>query len=143
MTFQIGHPGGPGRPRGSRNAVNLLLDQIAGEGVEAALRKVVEAAGEGDMAAARLMLGRLWTAPKTRPVELELPAVEKAEDVVAANAIVIKAMADGTLTAQEGAAFSAALEGQRRAIEIVDVETRVAALEQKMAREIGKISDSE
>ena len=27
--FEKGHPGGPGRPRGSRNAANVMLDQIA------------------------------------------------------------------------------------------------------------------
>ena len=26
--FEKGHPGGPGRPRGSRNFVDLLLDQL-------------------------------------------------------------------------------------------------------------------
>lgn len=140
MPFQPGNPGGPGRPRGSRNAINQVLDNIAGENVEAAVRKVVDAAGEGDLAAARLVLGRMWTAPRGRTVEFELPEVRTPHDVVAANAAVIKAMAEGMLTPQEGASICSVIEGQRRAIEIVDVEVRVAALEQKMAEEIGKLS---
>ena len=27
--FEKGNPGGPGRPRGSRNVANIMLDQVA------------------------------------------------------------------------------------------------------------------
>ena len=98
--FEKGHPGGPGRPRGSRNAVNLMLDQVAEEGVAAVVRKVVAEAMEGDMQAARLVLGRTWTAPKGRPLQVELPAIDTPEDLLAAHAAVAAAVSDGRLTAR-------------------------------------------
>ena len=59
--FEKANPGGPGRPRGGRNAVNLLLDGIA---------------ADGNKAAARLLLNRIWTAPRGRPVPIDLPEIE-------------------------------------------------------------------
>src|SRR5438128_3152689 len=67
--YEKGHPGGPGRPRGSRNAVNLMLDQLAVDGAETVVRKMIEVAAEGDRVAARLVLNRIWSAPKGRSVE--------------------------------------------------------------------------
>jgi hypothetical protein len=139
MPFQTGNPGGPGRPRGSRNAVNLRLDELAGDGAEAMVRKMVDAATEGNLAAARLVLNRIWTAPKGRTVEFELPPVDSPEDAVRANAAVMQAMADGRLTTEEGAAFSAVIETQRRAIETLILDERLTRLESQMSEEKRKL----
>jgi hypothetical protein len=60
--FQPGHPGGPGRPQGSRNKATLALDQIADDAGKAILEMMVEAAKSGDMRAAELVLQRICTA---------------------------------------------------------------------------------
>ena len=65
--FENGHPGGPGRPRGSRNIVNQRLDELAAAGADAMVQKVVDAASNGDLAAARLVLSRIWSAPREHP----------------------------------------------------------------------------
>ena len=139
MPFKPGNSGGPGRPRGSRNAVNLELDRLAGDSAEAMVRKMVEAATEGNLAAARLVLNRIWTAPKGRTVEFELPPVDSPADAVRANATVLQAMADGSLTTEEGAAFSAAIETQRRAIETLLIDERLTRLETQMGEEKRKL----
>ena len=69
--FQKGHPGGPGRPHGSRNSVNQMLDQLAEADAETMVKKMIEAAGAGDRVAARLVLNRIWSAPKGRAVNIE------------------------------------------------------------------------
>jgi hypothetical protein len=130
--FEKGHPGGPGRPRGSRNAVNLMLDQVAEEGVAAIVRKVMAAAAEGDMQAARLVLGRAWTAPKGRPLQVELPEIDTPEDLLAAHATVAAAVSDGRLTAQEGASLSTMLETHRRAFELVAQEAKIDQLDGRL-----------
>jgi hypothetical protein len=71
--FEKGHPGGPGRPRGSRNVVNQLLDRMAEGQAETMVAKMIEAASDGDRVAARLVLSRIWSAPKGRPLQVELP----------------------------------------------------------------------
>jgi hypothetical protein len=132
--FEKGHPGGPGRPRGSRNAVNLMLDQVAEEGVAAIVRKVMAAATEGDMQAARLVLGRAWTAPRGRPLQVELPAIDTPEDLLAAHAAVAAAVNDGRLTAPEGASLSTMLETHRRAFELVAQEAKIDQLDARVRR---------
>jgi len=130
--FEKGHAGGPGRPRGSRNSVNLLLDQVAEGGVEAIVRKVVEVATEGDLAAARLVLSRTWSAPKGRPIQLELPDIQTPEDLLDAHAVVSAAVSDGRLTAQDGASLSTMLETHRRAFELVAQERQIDQLDARV-----------
>lgn len=129
--FQPGNPGGPGRPEGSRNKATLLLDKMAGDDAEAVLRKQLELAKNGDQRAAEIVLSRVWPARKSRPVSLALPAISTAADVVTALGTVAGAMADGELTPDEAQAVSAVLEGKRRAIETVELEARITALEQE------------
>lgn len=129
--FQPGNPGGPGRPEGSRNRATLLLDKMAGDDAEAVLRKQLELAKNGDQRAAEIVLSRVWPARKSRPVSLALPAISTAADVVTALGTVAGAMASGDLTPDEAQAVSAVLEGKRRAIETVELEARITALEQE------------
>ena len=130
--FEKGNPGGPGRPRGSRNAVNAILDQLAVEGAETMVKKMIEAADGGDRVAARLVLSRIWSAPKGRAVAIELPEIRTPADLLAAHAAVVKAIADQTITPQDGAALASVLETHRRAFELVAQEEKVEALERQV-----------
>src|SRR5476649_1297445 len=112
--FEKGHPGGPGRPRGSRNVVNLLLDQLAEAEAETMVRKMIDAASDGDRVAARLVLSRIWSAPKGRAIQVELPDIRTPADLLVAHAAVATAVSDGRLTAQDGASLSTMLETHRR-----------------------------
>jgi hypothetical protein len=129
--FQPGGPGGPGRPQGSRNAASLLLDKLAEGDGEATLKQVIEAAKAGDMRAAEIILARIWPVKKGRPVSLQLPSIKTAQDVVAAVGVVADAVGAGEITPDEGQAVSAILEAKRKAIETVELEGRVAALEKE------------
>jgi hypothetical protein len=82
------------------------------------------------MRAVELVLSRIWPVRKGRPVSLDLPAIKTAADVVAAVGLVADAVGAGTITPDEGQAISAVLETKRRAIETVELEARVAALEE-------------
>jgi hypothetical protein len=129
--FEKGHPGGPGRSAGSRNRASLVLDAMADEAASEILNKVVEAAKGGDLRAAELLLNRIWPARKGRPVVVDLPGIKTAADVAAALGSVAQAMAAGEITPDEAQAFSAVLESKRRAIETVELEARIVALEQE------------
>lgn len=127
--FQTGNPGGPGRPRGSRNAVNAMLDQLAIESAETMVRKMIEAAGEGDRVAARLVLNRIWSAPRGRAAAVDLPRIETPDDLLRAHAVLAEAVAAGTVTPQDAASLSAVLETHRRAFDLAAQEERVEKLE--------------
>jgi hypothetical protein len=98
------------------------------------VKKMIEAAGEGDRVAARLVLNRIWSAPKGRSVALELPPIRTPADLLEANAAVVAAIAEQTITPQDGAALSAVLETHRRAFELVAQEERVDKLETEVRK---------
>jgi hypothetical protein len=129
--FEPGGPGGPGRPQGSRNKATLALDQIAEDAGQGILDKLVEGAKGGDMRAAELVLQRIWPARKSRPISLALPAIRSASDVVAAVGAVADAVGSGDITPDEGQAVASILEAKRKAIETVDLEVRLSALEKE------------
>jgi hypothetical protein len=128
--FQPGQSGNPaGKPRGARNAALAALDAIGQEGAEAVLRAVVEAAGKGDMRAAEILLRRVWPERKGRPVALDLPPMECAADLAKALGSIARAVAAGDLTPEEAGAVAGVLELQRRAIETLELQQRIEALE--------------
>src|SRR5471032_3026560 len=67
--FQKGNPGGPGRPAGSRNSVNQILDQLAVDGAETLVKKMIEVAGEGDRVAAHTAVSSALAAGTLTPQE--------------------------------------------------------------------------
>jgi len=70
---------------------------------------------------------------KSRRVSFDLPTIEKAEDLLPAFAAVVAAMGAGDLALDEAAAVVGVLEAKRKAIETVDIEKRLAALELRSA----------
>jgi len=128
--FKPGRSGNPaGKPPGARNRALAMLDKLGADSAADVVQGVIDAAKGGDMAAARAVLDRVWPVRRGRPVALDLPNVTTPEGVTVALAAVVAAMADGRITPDEAAAVSAVIEGQRRAIETVDLERRIAALE--------------
>jgi hypothetical protein len=130
--FEKGHPGGPGRPRGSRNVVNLLLDEMAEAEAQTMVRKMIDAASDGDRVATRLVLSRIWSAPKGRAIQLDLPDIRTPADLLVAHAAVATAVSNGSLTPQDGASMSTMLETHRRAFELVAQEQKIEQLDDRL-----------
>jgi hypothetical protein len=111
-------------------AVQALLDGEA----EALTRTCIELAKAGDTTALRLCMERLAPAVKSRAVSLSLPSIETPADILTAQAATIQAMATGEITPDEAATIAGVLEAKRRAIETVEIEQRLKALEQRSER---------
>jgi hypothetical protein len=124
-------PGNPGRPKGARHRSTVLAEKLMADDVEGIVAAVVKAAKNGDMQAARIILDRLAPIRRGRPVQFDLPAGTDAAGVSAAFAV-LKAVAGGELTPEEGASVTTLLEARRRAIETVELEARIAALETRV-----------
>ena len=127
--FTTGNGGGPGRPTGYRTALARTLDNIPDADVQAIRDRIVEQAKGGDMQAAKILLDRKWPVPKGAPVNFDLPAVESAEDVPKAIAAVLKAVAAGDLSPEEGSAVATIIEQHRKSIELAEIEARISRLE--------------
>ena len=130
MKFKKGQSGNPGgRPKGTRNKTTLAMEELLDGEAEIITRKAIEKAKEGDMAAIRLCLERILPTIKSRPIEIDLPPVETAEDITAAQGAVIAAMARGEITPDDASTVAGVLEAKRRAIETVELEKRLDILE--------------
>ena len=123
--------GNPGRPRGARNKATLAAEKLLDGEAEALTRKCIEVALKGDTTALRLCLERVAPPRKERTVTLELPEVVGVADVPTALASLIGAVATGVLTPGEGRSISDLLGQYRQAIEIVELERRITALEER------------
>jgi hypothetical protein len=69
--------------------------------------------------------------PIDDPVTLDLSNVATAEAVMEAQNKVLMAIADGDISPEQGAKITAIVENRRKAIETVEFERRIAAMESK------------
>jgi hypothetical protein len=130
--FPKGQSGNPrGKPKGARHKATMLAEKLMQDDVEGIVNAVLTAARGGDMTAARIVLDRIAPARKGRPVEFDLPTIGAPEDLIPTIEAVVSAMAAGELSPDEASAVAAVIEVQRRTIETVDIERRIAALEQR------------
>lgn len=92
MTFKSGKSGNPaGRPKGSRDRKNVVAAEFAKEGSEIA-RVVIDAAKEGDMQAASLILQRLSPPLRAQAEKVQFafdpsaPVADQATQILTATA---------------------------------------------------------
>ena len=118
-----------GKPKGSLNKVTLSIQSLLdGEG-EALTRKAIELAKDGDLTAIKLCLDRICPPRKSRPINIDLPAVDSGSGVCQAQAVVVQAVGEGEITPDEGQVLSSILEARRKSIETADHESRLNKLE--------------
>ena len=123
-----------GRPQGSRHKATPAAEALLDHEAERLTRTAIDKALEGDMAALRICLDRIIPSRRERTVNFALPPIEKAADIVAATAALASAVAKGELTPGESAAFSQLLGNAARAIEVSELEDRLAKLEAAVQR---------
>src|SRR5262249_24824281 len=128
--FLPGNRLGRGVAPGSRHKVTIALEALLEGEAEGLTRKAVEMAMAGDVVALRLCLDRIFPPRKGRSVAVKLPTIETAAYVLAAHSAVTAAMGEGELTPDEAQVIANVLEQKRRAIETLEIEKRVAALEE-------------
>jgi hypothetical protein len=130
MPFQKGESGNPaGRPRGARNRATLLMESLLADDAEAIVRKAVEMAKAGEIAALRMCLDRLVPARKDEPVVFDLPPLDTAADSVAAAARIVAAVADGDLTPSEAVDLAKVIDVYVGALATKGFDERLTKLE--------------
>ncbi len=137
--FTKGQSGNPkGRPIGARHKATLAAEALLDGEAEKLSRKAVELALAGDTVALRLCLERILPARKSVPVRVDLPVVEKPQDIVALHGALLQAAGHGTITPEEAATLGALGDQLRKAIEMQDIEQRLAAVEQQLTNNTGR-----
>ncbi len=135
MPWRPGQSGNPqGRKVGTRCKATVAAETLLQGEAERLTRRAIELALGGDTTALRLCLERIIPPQKAgRTVKLRLPPVNTPADLVAALGGIAEAVAGGVITPEEGQHVAALLEQQRRAVETMDLEQRIARLEAKHA----------
>ena len=128
--FQKGKSGNPtGKKPGTRHRATLAVEKLLdGEGEELT-RKAIELAKDGDLTALKLCLERICPPRKSRPINIDLPAVDTGGGVSQAQAVVVQAVGEGEITPDEGKVLADILEARRKSIETADHEARLSKLE--------------
>ena len=124
-------PGNPGKPKGTRSRATMAAEALLQGEVEALTRTAIDKALEGDGVALRLCLERLVPPRKDTPVNIDLPVITNAADVVGASAAVLAAVGAGDVTPDEAGRVMTLLTAHKSIIEMGELERRIAALEEK------------
>ncbi len=130
--FKPGRSGNPkGRPRGALNRTTLALRAIMADQGQAIIETLIGQALAGDVAAGRAILERLVPVVRETPVDAGAVALPElsAANLPAAMAAVVQAVASGSITPGQGEKLVAMLQGFAKAVELQEIEQRIAALE--------------
>ena len=98
-------PPNVGRPAGARNKKHRELEKYARSRSMELLAKICDAAEKGDMAAAKIIMDRVWPRPRTAPMSCDLPKTETPADVRGAMLDVLQRVSRGEITSDDGAAL--------------------------------------
>src|SRR5215471_14820376 len=108
--------GNPGRPKGARHKATRAIESLLEGEAEEIGRKCIEMAKEGDATALRLAMERICPVRRAR-IRFSLPPIETVADLPKAVSAVLAAIADGTLSPDEGSAIGSTLSQQQRMLE--------------------------
>lgn len=132
--YQIGHPGGPGRPKGSRNKLCRLLEDFVDKHAQQALDDVAEKAKGGEHPwASKTMLKLICDRAGSGTAPIDLPEIANAETLAKAQSDLIRAAADGDLSIPEAVNLGSLIELHRRAVITLDHERRLEEIEKAVA----------
>ena len=129
--FQPGQSGNPsGRPRGARGKAAQLAELLIDGDVEAIVTKVIVAAKNGDMSAAKILIDRILPPKRDRHISFTLPQIRSATDAASAMAAVINEVASGSITAAEAEGLSKLIGDYSKILEVSQIEERLKRLEE-------------
>ena len=119
--------GNGGRRPGSKNQSTLILEALSDGDKEELVRKGLEIAKAGDVSMLKFFLSRIL--PRERPIRIDLPQMEFADDAVEALGSIVRAVSEGLISPSEGADVANLVNSYARAIDMADVLKRLDALE--------------
>jgi hypothetical protein len=122
--------GNGGRLLGSKNRSSLILAALSDGDKEDLIHKALQLAKAGSVPMLKFLLSRIL--PRERPVRIDLPQMEFADDAVAALGSIMRAVSEGSITPGEGANVATLVNAYSHAIDNADLVKRVDALEARI-----------
>ena len=133
--FIKGYSGNPaGRVRGSKNTVTKLAENLLEDNAEKIASKAVELALKGDTVCIKLVLDKLLPTKRERDLNLQLPQIKSASDLVLLQAHIIESVARGDLSASEGKALTEMVLQMKQTYELETLEKKLQKLEEYVGK---------
>ena len=131
QAWKPGESGNPrGKPKGTRNRATMMVLSLMEAGAKEITLAVVGAAKAGDLTAAKMVIERLAPPMRERLITIDLPDVQTAQGIAAAQAAILQSAASDEITPSEAATLAGVVEMRRRALETEELERRIGALEE-------------
>jgi hypothetical protein len=135
MPWQKGQSGNPkGRQPGSRNRATLAAEELLDGDADQLMGKALELAKQGNLAMLRFCIERILPVRRSRAVSIPLGDLNSLADLAQAQLAVLQAMARGELSPEDAETASRALDTAGSALQRVQWEERLVALEAHSAR---------
>jgi hypothetical protein len=132
--FQPGRSGNPrGKPKGAVHTATLAARALLSGELDEICRQIVAKAKAGDMAAAKIIVDKIVPNAREIPLSVGLPPLNQTRDIPAVARAILDAASKGEILPSEAATLAGVLVTLSRAIETVELEERVAALESRLA----------
>jgi hypothetical protein len=131
--------GAAGRPQGSRNRTTQMVEALLQGEAEELTLALIKRAKAGFAVPLQLVFERILPARRDRPVQIALPPIKTVQDVMIAQSAIVQQVAAGEITPSEATSVAGLLDLKRRAIESVELEARLAALEERFQKQ-GKVN---
>jgi len=128
-----------GRPRRNTSDATLFARALLEENAPTLFKKAIDEAHAGNPIALKLCLDRLLPVMQDRTVRVPIPILDKTpNDILAAHTAVLRAVASGDITPQEGQHMSTIVEARRRSWESVELAERMTELETRLEESTAK-----
>ena len=130
-------PGESGNPQGcktgSRNKVTVAAETIINGEAEALSLKLIELAKAGNVSCLLTAIKTLVPPKRSSPIRLpDMPAVDNVADAAKLTGYVLESVAAGKISPSDGEQVSRLTDRHLKALQICDLEQRLAELEQQL-----------
>ena len=130
--FKKGESGNPaGKKPGTRHRATIIAEQLIDAEAEELVRVCLDKAKAGDSTCMKLVMDRLVSVRKDRPIQIDLPEIKTTADIVSATGLIADAVAHGGLTPLEAQLLAGVVEAHRKSLEVLGHEERLLKLEQQ------------
>jgi hypothetical protein len=96
------------------------------------VRKAIDLAKAGDMAAIRLCVERLVPRRAEPHIEFEMPPIAEPKDAIGVLSRIMEGVGRGELTASEASSLVSVVQASLKAIEVLNLDERMTTLEERM-----------
>ena len=118
-----------GRPKGSRNKISLLVQQLIDENAEEIIGKLIELAKGGEFPALKFLAERYVPPMRSHPIRIYLPSIKTPAEILKAYDQIWHAVGAGEITLDEMERLKSFLESKQKGIESIELAARIEELE--------------